>query len=134
MNQPELPKTLLGLDGLSDDALIQIKPLIKMRVVPFSKSTAWRRARQGLFPNPVKVSEQITAWRVGDIRKWQKDPSSYRSTPTNRCRLRGLPSSDMKEIKAAQRAGKSAAEISELAKELKERRLRKKDQSEGRSA
>ena len=134
MNQPELPKALLGLDGLSDDAFIQIKPLIEMRVVPFSKSTTWRKARQGLFPNPVKVSEQITAWRVGDIREWQKDPSSYRSMPTNRCRLRGLPTSDMKEIKAAQRAGKSAAEISEFAVELKERRLRKKDQSEGGSA
>ena len=134
MNQPELPKTLLGLEGLSDDALIQIKPLIKMRIVPFSPSTVWRRSGKGLFPKPVKVSEQITAWRVGDIREWQKDPSSYRSTPTTRCRLRGLPSSDMKEIKAAQLAGKSTAEISELVKELKKRRLRRNDQSEGGSA
>lgn len=133
MNQPELLKALLGLDGLSDDALIQIKPLIEMRVIPFSKSTAWRKAGQGLFPKPLKVSEQITAWRVGDIRDWQKDPLAYRSTPTIRCRLRGLPANDMKEIKAAQRAGKSADEISKLAKELQARRLGRNDQSEGGS-
>jgi len=38
--------------------------------VPISKSTLWRRVRTRTFPEPVKLSERITAWRVEDIRRW----------------------------------------------------------------
>jgi predicted DNA-binding transcriptional regulator AlpA len=39
-------------------------------VVPISSATLWRKCKAGTFPNPVKLSERVTAWRVGDIRGW----------------------------------------------------------------
>ncbi len=36
----------------------------------FSATTLWRRVKQGTFPQPVKLSERVTAWRVEDIRAW----------------------------------------------------------------
>jgi prophage regulatory protein len=41
-----------------------------LQFVPISKSTLWRRVRTRTFPEPVKLSERITAWRVEDIRRW----------------------------------------------------------------
>lgn len=39
-------------------------------VVPFSPATLWRKVKTGQFPAPVKLSERVTAWRVGDVREW----------------------------------------------------------------
>lgn len=39
-------------------------------VVPISSATLWRRCKAGEFPKPVKLSERVTAWRVGDVRAW----------------------------------------------------------------
>ena len=39
-------------------------------VVPFSAATLWRRCKAGKFPKPIKLSERVTAWRVGDIREF----------------------------------------------------------------
>jgi predicted DNA-binding transcriptional regulator AlpA len=41
-------------------------------VVPFSSSTLWRMVKAGKFPQPVKLSERVTAWRVEDIRAWMQ--------------------------------------------------------------
>ena len=45
------------------------QPLV-LRLVPFSRSTLWRRVKAKAFPAPVKLSEGITAWRAEDIRQW----------------------------------------------------------------
>lgn len=62
MQQPEnygaLPKT----------GFIRIAGLIP--IVSFSAATIWRRVHAGTFPQPVKLSERVTAWRVEDIRTW----------------------------------------------------------------
>lgn len=39
-------------------------------IVPFSAATLWRKCRAGEFPKPVKLSDHVTAWRVGDVREW----------------------------------------------------------------
>jgi len=39
-------------------------------VLPFSVATLWRKVRNGTFPQPVKLSERITAWRAEDVRQW----------------------------------------------------------------
>lgn len=57
-------------DALPDEALIQIRPLMNYKVVPYSATTIWRKCRKGEFPAPIKVSPGITAWRVGDIRNY----------------------------------------------------------------
>ena len=38
-----------------------------LKVYPVSKSTWWEGVRTGRFPQPVKLSERTTAWRVEDI-------------------------------------------------------------------
>ncbi len=39
-----------------------------LKVFPVSKSTWWAGVKDGRFPQGVKLSEKITAWRVEDIR------------------------------------------------------------------
>lgn len=36
--------------------------------IPVSKSTWWAGCRSGRFPAPVKIGDNITAWRAEDIR------------------------------------------------------------------
>ena len=57
-----------------EEGYIRVNDLIK--VIPFSASTVWRKARGGTFPKPVKLSEQITAWRVEDVRAWMRTKES----------------------------------------------------------
>lgn len=37
-------------------------------LIPVSKSTWWAGVRTGRYPQPVKIGERCTAWRVEDIR------------------------------------------------------------------
>lgn len=57
---------------LADDAYIRLKHLLSQQIVPFSASTLWRKCRKNEFPRPTKMSEGITAWRVGDVREYLK--------------------------------------------------------------
>ena len=41
-------------------------------IVPFSAATLWRKVQSGEFPEPVKLSSRITAWRVEDVRNWME--------------------------------------------------------------
>lgn len=63
----------------STGGFIRQKTLLK-DVLPFSAATLWRLVNTGKFPKPVKVTDQITAWRVSDITTWAKDPSGYVAT------------------------------------------------------
>jgi len=38
-------------------------------IIPVSKSTWWAGVKSGRYPQPVKLSERCTAWRVSDILK-----------------------------------------------------------------
>jgi prophage regulatory protein len=69
----------LEFHQLPDDALIRLYLLFAWGLIPFSASTLWRKCRSGAFPPPVRVSAGITAWRVGDIRQWLKDPQRFRA-------------------------------------------------------
>lgn len=39
-------------------------------LIPVSKATFWRMVSAGDFPQPVKLSAGVTAWRAEDIRAW----------------------------------------------------------------
>lgn len=64
-------------EKLPDSAYIRQNQLINQGLVPFSSTTLWRMVKRGRFPQPLKISPQITAWRIRDIRDWLKDPSSF---------------------------------------------------------
>lgn len=68
---------LINFDELPDSSFVRLNQLLVTAVIPFSAATAWRRVRQGTFPKPVRVSPQVTAWRVGDIRQWLKNPGAF---------------------------------------------------------
>lgn len=59
-----------------EDGFIRQKILLQDHV-PFSAATLWRLVNAGKFPKPLKVTDQITAWRASDIKEWAKDPASY---------------------------------------------------------
>ena len=37
-------------------------------IIPVCPSTWWNGIKKGIYPAPVKLSENVTAWRVEDIR------------------------------------------------------------------
>lgn len=39
-------------------------------IIPISPATLRRWVRSGRFPQPVKLSDRVTAWRVEDVRTW----------------------------------------------------------------
>lgn len=57
-----------------------------LRFVPISKSTLWRQVQAGTFPQPVKLSERVTAWRAEDLRRWidQHLPAALRESQAGR--------------------------------------------------
>ena len=39
-----------------------------LNVIPLGKTCWWEGVKAGRFPQPIKLSERCTAWRVEDIR------------------------------------------------------------------
>lgn len=44
-------------------------------IIPFSRTTLWRKVKDGEFPAPVHLSARVTAWKVELIRKWIEEQS-----------------------------------------------------------
>ncbi len=42
-------------------------------IIPFSPSTVWRKVKDGTFPAPVKLSDNITAWRSSAVYAWMDE-------------------------------------------------------------
>jgi len=63
MRHNSLPETgYLRLSQIVGDKKAGIPPII-----PVSKSTWWLGVKSGRYPQPVKLSERCTAWRVEDV-------------------------------------------------------------------
>jgi prophage regulatory protein len=43
-------------------------------IIPIGHSAWWSGVKSGRFPQPVKLSARITAWRVDDIRALLEQP------------------------------------------------------------
>ena len=70
-------------DHLPDSALLRETDLVRSpkrpnatAPLPFSAATLWRMAKAGTFPKPIKLSERVTAWKVGDVRSWMAAQSA----------------------------------------------------------
>lgn len=46
---------------------LRLKDVLK--VFPVSKTTWWDGVKTGRYPQPYKLSEKITAWKVSDIQE-----------------------------------------------------------------
>ncbi len=62
-----IPFTLEQFDSLPNSAHVRL-PVVQA-VVGASASTIWRMAKRGDLPQPRKLSAQVTAWNVGELRK-----------------------------------------------------------------
>jgi predicted DNA-binding transcriptional regulator AlpA len=56
------------LENPLEIGLIRQKQLLPL--VGFSAPTLWRKVKAGSFPQPIKIGEKMTAWRMEEIRKW----------------------------------------------------------------
>jgi prophage regulatory protein len=64
-------------DALADSAYIRVSTMVQNpkrpnapAPLPFSAPTLWRKVKAGTFPKPIKLSERVTAWKVGEVRAW----------------------------------------------------------------
>lgn len=60
--------TATSFDKLPDTGLVRQAQIIP-DVIPVSSATWWRGVKSGRYPKPIKLSERVTVWKVGDIRK-----------------------------------------------------------------
>jgi prophage regulatory protein len=70
-------KLAVSIELLPDTAFVRESQIVQnpkqpnaQAPLPFSSATLWRRVNDGSFPKPVKLSARVTAWRVGEIRKY----------------------------------------------------------------
>jgi predicted DNA-binding transcriptional regulator AlpA len=63
---PALPAEFLNFDRLPDSALVRL-PVVQC-LLGCSASSVWRNSRAGNLPKPIKLTSNISGWRVGDLR------------------------------------------------------------------
>ena len=65
--QSAIPDALKNFDSLPDSANVR-QPVVQ-GLVGCSHATIWRMVKKGSLPAPRKLSERVTAWNVGELRK-----------------------------------------------------------------
>ena len=58
---------LKNFDSLPDSANVR-QPVVEA-LIGCSAATVWRMVKRGTLPAPRKLSERVTAWNVGALRK-----------------------------------------------------------------
>ena len=66
--EPTVTPTFLRLKHIIGDNKKNIQPII-----PVSKSAWWDGVKRGIYPKPIKLSENMTVWRSDDIQKLVDD-------------------------------------------------------------
>ena len=50
------------------EGFVRLKLILEF--VPVSAATIWRKVKDGTFPQPIKLSKQVTVWKAKDVREW----------------------------------------------------------------
>lgn len=58
------------------DRILRIRTVLER--TGLSRSTLYRKMRDGTFPNQVQLSEHCCGWRESAVNRWMADPMSYR--------------------------------------------------------
>jgi predicted DNA-binding transcriptional regulator AlpA len=56
----------INIISLPQTGFVRLPVILK--IFPIGKSTWWQGVKDGKYPNPVKLSDRITAWKVEDIK------------------------------------------------------------------
>ena len=62
-----IPSALQYFDQLPDSANVR-QPIVEV-LFACSSTTLWRRVKDGRIPRPRKLSDRVTAWQVGELRR-----------------------------------------------------------------
>lgn len=62
-----IPSALQHFDQLPDSAYVR-QPIVEA-LFACSGTTLWRRVKDGRIPRPRKLSDRVTAWQVGELRR-----------------------------------------------------------------
>ncbi|SEL30584.1 helix-turn-helix transcriptional regulator [Nitrosovibrio tenuis] len=62
-----IPDALKNFDSLPDSA--NVRQSVVQGLVGCSAATVWRMVKRGSLPAPRKLSERVTTWNVGELRK-----------------------------------------------------------------
>ena len=62
-----IPDALTNYNSLPDSAHVRL-PVVRA-LIGCSSATVWRMVKRGTLPAPRKLSERVTAWNVGALRK-----------------------------------------------------------------
>lgn len=52
---------------------------VRIRYRNCSKATLYRHVREGLFPQPIKISARMSGWLSDDLDKFFSDPLAWRA-------------------------------------------------------
>lgn len=44
-------------------------------LLPVSEKTIWEWVRQGKFPKPIRMSSNVTVWRMSEVQAWIEEQS-----------------------------------------------------------
>ena len=56
------------MDAESTDRLLRLREV--QAITGLSRSTTYRLARAGFFPEPLKIGPRAVAWRASEIEEW----------------------------------------------------------------
>ncbi len=63
----ETPRSLINFDSLPDSAYVRVGTVAGL--FDCSVVTVWRKSKDGTIPKPKKLSDRVTGWQVGELRK-----------------------------------------------------------------
>ena len=66
-DQSAIPDALKNFDSQPDSAYVR-QPVVE-GLFACSSATVWRMVKRGRLPAPKKLSERVTAWNVGELRR-----------------------------------------------------------------
>lgn len=62
-----IPAALRHFDELPDSA--NVRAPVVAALFDVSLATVWRYAKAGIIPPPQKISQRVTVWNVGELRR-----------------------------------------------------------------
>ena len=62
------PYEYLSMNELPPQGLSRFKDIAPL--LPFNRSTIWRKVKEGTFPKPIRLSHKCTVWRNQDVLDW----------------------------------------------------------------
>ena len=46
-------------------------------LLPFGRTTLWRKCKNGRFPKPQRLNASVTVWRNDEVNEWLAYPSAW---------------------------------------------------------